>query len=74
MNAESRGMCSAGSGYRLVTAQWAGQYVAEVTNDRFEKCTCLGVLEENGAATNPYYDVGFRELDTDKYSGVNFIL
>jgi Protein of unknown function (DUF1036) len=54
-------------------ASWAGPYVAEVTNERFEKCTCLGVIVENGGPTNPYYDVGFRELDTDQYGGVNFI-
>lgn len=52
---------------------WSGPYVAEVNNDRFEKCTCLGVLIQNGEATNPYYGVGFRELDTDEYSGVNFV-
>jgi len=52
---------------------WSGPYVAEVNNDRFEKCTCLGVVIQNGDPTNPYYDVGFRELDTDEYSGVNFI-
>jgi uncharacterized membrane protein len=55
-------------------AVWAGPYVAEVTQTRFEKCTCLGVLVQNGEATNPYHDVGFRELDTDAYSGVNFII
>jgi hypothetical protein len=54
-------------------AYWAGPYVAEVTNPKFEKCTCIGVTVENGEAMNPYYDVGFRELDTDQYSGVNFI-
>jgi uncharacterized membrane protein len=54
-------------------AVWSGPYVAEVTNDRFEKCTCLGVIVENGDPTNPYYDVGFQELDTDQFSGVNFI-
>ena len=52
---------------------WAGPYVAEVTNDVFSKCTCLGVIIINGPGRNPYYDVGFRELDTDTYSGVNFI-
>jgi hypothetical protein len=39
---------------------------------RFEKCTCLGVIVENGEPSNPCYDVGFRELDTDAYGGVNF--
>jgi uncharacterized membrane protein len=55
-------------------AVWSGPYVAEVTNDRFSKCTCLGVIIINGPGTNPYYDVGFRELDTDTYSGVRFII
>jgi hypothetical protein len=54
-------------------AYWAGPYVAEVTDPRFEKCTCLGVREQNGSTTNPYHDVGFRELNTDQYSGVNFV-
>jgi hypothetical protein len=54
-------------------AVWAGPYVAEVTQTRFEKCTCLGVIVQNGGATNPYHDVGFRELDSQTYSGVNFI-
>ncbi len=54
-------------------AVWAGPYVAEVTQTRFEKCTCLGVIVQNGGATNPYHDVGFRELDSQTFSGVNFI-
>jgi|SwirhisoilCB3_FD_contig_31_15745913_length_893_multi_8_in_0_out_0_2 hypothetical protein len=53
-------------------AFWAGPFGAEVTQTVFEKCTCLGVIEENGAPTNPYHTVGFRELDTNTYSGVNF--
>jgi len=53
-------------------AVWSGPYVAEVTQAKFEKCTCLGVIVQNGESTNPYHDVGFRELDTDTYSGVNF--
>jgi uncharacterized membrane protein len=52
-------------------AVWAGPYVAEVSNARFEKCTCLGVAVSSGPP--PYYDVGFRELDLQTYSGVNFI-
>src|ERR1700739_167956 len=40
---------------------WAGPYVAEVTQDRFEKRTCFGVIVQNGPATNPYREVGFRE-------------
>ena len=54
-------------------AVWAGPYLAEVTQAKFEKCTCLGVLVVNGAASNPYHKVGFRELDNKTYSGVNFI-
>lgn len=54
-------------------AVWAGPYPAELTNSRFEKCTCLGVIQQNGEATNPYYTVGFRELDNQTYSGVNFV-
>jgi hypothetical protein len=52
---------------------WAGPFPAEVTQTRFEKCTCLGVIVENGEPTNPYWTVGFRELDTNAYSGVNFV-
>lgn len=53
-------------------AIWSGPFVAEVTQTRFEKCTCLGVIVQNGGATNPYHDVGFRELDTNQFGGVNF--
>ena len=52
-------------------AVWAGPYVAEVSNQKFEKCTCLGVIVSDGP--QPYYDVGFRELDSKTYSGVNFV-
>jgi hypothetical protein len=54
-------------------AVWSGPFGAEVTQSKFEKCTCLGVSVVNGAATNPYHRVGFRELNTDTYSGVNFL-
>jgi Protein of unknown function (DUF1036) len=54
-------------------AFWTGPYPAEVTQARFEKCTCLGVIQQNGEPTNPYQTVGFRELDTDTFGGVNFI-
>jgi len=54
-------------------AVWSGPYVAEVRQTQFEKCTCLGVIIINGPGTNPYHNVGFRELDTNTYSGVNFI-
>jgi hypothetical protein len=53
-------------------AFWSGPYVAEVSNSRFEKCTCLGVIVQDGGPYNPYYSVGFRELDNETYSGVNF--
>ncbi len=45
---------------------WAGPYIAEVRRTRFRKCTCVGATT--------YYQVGFRELDTVKYSGVKFII
>jgi hypothetical protein len=54
-------------------AFWAGPYVAEVTQTKFEKCTCLGVVVYNGDGTNPYHDVGFRVLDNKTYTGVNFV-
>lgn len=46
---------------------WAGPYPAEVRQSQFQKCTCLGVLP------NPYHTVGFRVVDLDAFSGVNFI-
>jgi hypothetical protein len=52
-------------------AFWAGSVTAEVTGSAFEKCTCLGVIVQNGNGS-PYYDVGFRSLDTNNFSGVNF--
>ena len=52
-------------------AIWAGPYVAEVSVEVFEKCTCIGVAVSDG--TSPFYDVGFRELDSRTYSGVNFV-
>jgi hypothetical protein len=51
-------------------ALWAGPYLAEVSNEKFSKCSCLGVSVSHGP--QPYYDVGMRELDTVAYSGVNF--
>ena len=54
-------------------AFWAGPFVAEVSDAKFEKCRCLGVIVENGGATNPFFDVGFRELDANQFSGINFI-
>lgn len=50
---------------------WAGPYVAEVSKAKFEKCTCLGVSVSHGP--QPYYNVGFRQLDTQESSGVNFV-
>jgi hypothetical protein len=52
-------------------AFWAGPFVANVSNNKFQKCSCLGVIVSHGP--QPYYDVGMRELDTVKFSGVNFI-
>jgi uncharacterized membrane protein len=52
-------------------AFWAGPFVAEVSNAKFEKCTCLGVITSDG--TSPYHDAGFRELDNQEFSGVNFV-
>ena len=49
---------------------WAGEFVAEVKDDRFSKCTCLGVIVSHGP--NPWYDVGMRELDLQQWGGVNF--
>ena len=53
------------------SAFWAGPFVANVSNNKFEKCSCLGVIVSHGP--QPYYDVGMRELDTVAFSGVNFI-
>ena len=51
-------------------AVWSGPYPAEVRQSQFEKCTCLGVLV---GGVNPYHKVGFRQLDTNTFPGVNFI-
>jgi hypothetical protein len=37
----------------------------EVTNSIFQKCTCV--------RRPSYYPVGFRQLDTDRFGGVNFL-
>jgi len=42
-------------------------FSAEVRQSQFQKCTCLGVIP------NPYHRVGFRVVDLDAFSGVNFI-
>jgi hypothetical protein len=52
-------------------AYWAGEYTANVSWERFEKCTCLGVSVSDGP--NPWHDVGMRELDLDQWGGVNFV-
>lgn len=52
-------------------AFWAGPYVANVSNNKFQKCACLGVSVSHGP--QPYYDVGMRELDTVAFGGVNFV-
>jgi hypothetical protein len=48
---------------------WAGDFSAEVRQERFEKCTCLGV---SAGGTNPYHTIGMRELDLSQWGGVNF--
>lgn len=50
---------------------WAGPFTANVSNDKFKKCNCLGVWVSHGP--QPFYDVGMRELDTVRFSGVNFV-
>lgn len=52
-------------------AVWAGPFPGEVEQPKFEKCTCLGVIVNDG--TNPWHSVGFRELDNAKFGGVNFV-
>jgi hypothetical protein len=52
-------------------AFWAGPFDAEVSWERFEKCTCLGVSVSDGP--NPWHMVGMRELDLGKWGGVNFV-
>jgi hypothetical protein len=54
-------------------AVWNGPFPAEVRDAAFEKCTCLGVIVQNGEPTNPYRTVGFRVLDTSQFGGVNFV-
>jgi hypothetical protein len=49
---------------------WGGDFVAEVSNDRFQKCTCLGVSVSHGP--NPWHDVGMEELDLNVWGGVDF--
>jgi len=45
---------------------WAGEFVAEVSQQKFHKCTCLGT-------TSPlWHNVGMRELDLHQWGGVNF--
>jgi Protein of unknown function (DUF1036) len=52
---------------------WSGSFIAEVKASVFHKCTCIGVIQQNGHASNPYHRVGMRELDLKKSSGVNFV-
>ena len=51
-------------------ATWSGNFNAEVSQECFEKCTCLGVSVSDGP--NPWHDVGMRELDLSSSGGVNF--
>lgn len=56
-------------------AIWSGPYIGEVDRERFNKCRCLHIAQmyDGHYLGNPFHDAGFRELDTDMYSGVNFI-
>ncbi len=49
---------------------WSGPFLADVRVDAFEKCSCLGQIIPHG--TNPWFPVGFRELDLSQFGGVNF--
>lgn len=48
-----------------------GVFLDHVKDDRFQLCSCLGVSVSDGP--NPWYNVGFDELDLDAWSGVNFL-
>ncbi len=48
-----------------------GPFPDHVTDSEFQLCSCLGVSVSDG--TNPWYNVGFDELDLDTWSGVNFL-
>lgn len=50
---------------------WSGDFLAEVSQDRFDKCTCLGVSVSHGP--NPWHDVGMEEVDLDHWGGANFL-
>jgi hypothetical protein len=52
-------------------AFWAGPFVANGSNNKFSKCSCLGVMVSHGP--QPDYDVGMRALDTVKFGGVDFV-
>lgn len=46
---------------------WAGDFTAEVSSERFQKCTCI-------ETTSPlWFNVGMRELDLNQFGGVNFV-
>ena len=45
---------------------WGGNFSAEVRQEPFEKCTCLGV---SAGGTNPYHTVGMAELDLSQWEG-----
>jgi uncharacterized membrane protein len=51
-------------------ATWGGNFSAEVKQERFEKCTCLGVSVSHGQ--NPWHSVGMDELDLNQFGGVGF--
>ena len=51
---------------------WNGPNFADVnTTSAFQKCACIGIIIHH--SPNPWHSVGFRVLDLDQFSGVNFI-
>lgn len=53
------------------SAMWHGPYGANVRLARFDKCNCLGVTVSHGP--QPWYDVGMRAVDLDRFDGVRFV-
>jgi len=53
-------------------AIWNGPFPAEVRVEAFEKCICIGQIIQDGGP-NPWFDVGFRQLDLSQWGGINFI-
>ena len=56
---------------------WSGLYSGEVQRQRFAECRgCIPyTVQQNGEPkyfpSPPWYEVGYRELDTNAYGGVN---